>query len=102
MGPLRPYRLDLSTRSDLGNKIGGCTAVAHNLSVGYGHGGVVVGPLTLDGFGRRGRRKPSVSVIRFLAAIMVDGENNRSTSLTQGMLRHRSRNLSLLHELRLG
>jgi hypothetical protein len=102
MGPLRPYRLDLPTRSNLGNEIGGCAAVAHDLSVGYGHGGVVVGPLTLDGLGRRGRRKPGVSVIRFLAAIMVDGENNRRTLLTLGMLRHRSRNWSLLHELRLG
>jgi hypothetical protein len=46
--PLGPYSFDLSTSSNFSNKIGGCTAIAHNLLIGDGHGRVVVGPLALD------------------------------------------------------
>jgi hypothetical protein len=73
MRPLRPYGLDLPTRSNLSDEIGRCATVAHDLFVGNSHGGVVVGPLTLNGLGRRGRRKPSVSMARLLATTMVKG-----------------------------
>jgi hypothetical protein len=52
MRPLRPYGLDLSPRGNLSNEIGRCTAIAHDLLVGDSHGGVVVGPLALNGLGR--------------------------------------------------
>jgi hypothetical protein len=55
MRPLAPNRLDLAACSDLGAEVCGCAAVTHDLLVGDGHGGVVVGPLALDRLGGRGR-----------------------------------------------
>ena len=52
--PLRPDGLDLASGRHLGGQLGGRAAVAHDLPVGDGQGGVVVGPLALDGLWRRG------------------------------------------------
>jgi hypothetical protein len=52
--PLRPDGLDLASGRHLGGQLGRGAAVAHDLPVGDGQGGVVVGPLALDGLGRRG------------------------------------------------
>jgi hypothetical protein len=59
--PLGPDGLDLSTRSDFGNEISRRAAVAHDLLVGDGHSGVVVGPLALDSLRRRRGREAGIS-----------------------------------------
>jgi hypothetical protein len=49
--PLSPNSLDASTGLDLCAQIGAGPAVAHDFLVSDRHGGVVVGPLSLDGLG---------------------------------------------------
>ena len=60
MGPLGPDGLDLATSSDLGRQVRGGAAIAHNLLVGDSQGGVVVGPLTLNGLWGSSWREASV------------------------------------------
>ena len=50
VGPLLPDCADLAAGFDLCDEVGGCAAVAHDFRVCDAHGGVVVGPLALDGF----------------------------------------------------
>lgn len=47
---------------DFGGEVGGCAAVAHYGFGGYGGCGVVVWPLTLDGFGGGGGGEAGVAV----------------------------------------
>jgi hypothetical protein len=81
MRPLRPYSLNFPTRSYFSSEIGRCAAVAHNLLIGDSHGGVVIGPLALNGLGRRGRRKTGVSMVRLSAATMVEEYTTRARCL---------------------
>jgi hypothetical protein len=61
MRPLAPQRLDLTSRSDFGAEFGRRAAVAHDFLVVDGHGGVVVGPLALNGLGRGGGGEAGVA-----------------------------------------
>lgn len=61
VGPLGPDGLDLAAGSDLGRQVRGGAAIAHDLLVGDGQCGIVVGPLTLNGLRGSGRRKASVT-----------------------------------------
>jgi hypothetical protein len=54
VSPLLPVSADLAAGCYFGEEVRGGAAVAHDFPVGDGHGGVVVGPLALDGLGRGG------------------------------------------------
>lgn len=54
MGPLLPDCADLAAGFYLCDEVGGGAAVAHDFGVCDAHGGVIVGPLALDGFGGGG------------------------------------------------
>lgn len=60
--PLLPVRAHFAAGSDLSGEVGRGTAVAHDLLVCHGHGGVVVGPLPLDGLRACGWSEAFVAV----------------------------------------
>lgn len=63
MCPLGPDSFDLSTCGDFGGQVGGRAAIAENAFCGDGGGGVVVGPLALDGFRGGGGGESCIPVV---------------------------------------
>jgi hypothetical protein len=85
VSPLLPDGADLSSGFDGSGQIGRSAAVAHDLPVGNGHGGVVVGPLTLDGLWARSGSEALVSSI----VVNASKQSISRDRLTQGTSCHR-------------